>query len=107
MATRKSRASDLARRTRELRGHPLADSLVEDLAAARLHGRETARVAIEPDGNPIVYGRDREVVRRIGRAIQQSTHVHTRPIPELTEQDYEILLAQADAKLLPDGQDDE
>lgn len=93
----------LEKAQRALRDHPFADVLVEDLAAARDHARETCRVGIAADGNPILYGRDRQVLEHIGGAIAKSTQVHARPIPDLTFEEWQVVAAQAEARLLPGG----
>lgn len=93
------KSATLAKAYRRLADHPVGGLLVEDLAASREHGLITARVAIAPDGNPIIYARDEAVAKRIGEAVQNQTAVHVRPIPPLDVQEFRVLSRQAEKAL--------
>lgn len=105
MTTRRSTGRELARVAAQLRDHPLGAVVTEDLAAAREHGRVTARIGITADGNPIIYSRDKVVMEKVATAVRRATHVHARHIPDLTVEQWEAIADQADAKLLPEGDD--
>lgn len=103
LAVDPSSPDELAKLYGQVQEHPLGGLLVEDLAASREHGVITGRVGIAPDGNPIIYARDRVVAEQIGKAVQHSTAVHVRPIPAMDVEQFKMLASQSMAALPPPG----
>jgi hypothetical protein len=104
ICSKRGRGAELARAAKSLADHPLGDVVLEDLASARDHGRETCRVGVAADGNPIIYSRSRSTLERVGGALRRGTRIHARHIPDLDVEQWEAIAAQAESKMLPEGE---
>jgi hypothetical protein len=83
-----------------LRGSPFGNLLSEDATAAREHGRMTARVGVDPAGNPVVYSTDVHTREAVVSAIERRTNVGYCDVPEVTAVQFDKLLREGGRALV-------